>query len=362
MDNIRAWLVQLNLERYVQDFIDNEIDLDALPYITDEDLKDIGVALGARRKILAAAGLGLTDNSSPASTASPPPDVDTNPDAGAERRQLTVMFCDLVGSTALSRALDPEDYRDLIRSYQDAVAGVITRYDGHIAKYMGDGVLAYFGFPVAHEDEAERASRASLDILTAIKRIITTAQKSLAVRIGVATGLVVVGDIIGDAAAQEEAVVGETPNLAARLQALAEPDQILFSDASRRLAGGMFTFADIGAREIKGFELPEQVWRLEGERTGINRFEAAQGQGYSSFVGREDELATLKRRCDLVRQGQGQIALISGEAGIGKSRLVETAAQQFAPDGLVRLRYQCSPFHETVPIIPLFAIWPWRQN
>jgi len=352
MDDIKAWLMRLDLERYAQQFFDNEIDLDALPHITDEDLKDIGIALGARRKILAAAAPTASVTSTPAASVTPAPDAETNRTVDAERRQLTVMFCDLVGSTALSRALDPEDYRDLIRAYQDAVAGVITRYDGHIAKYMGDGVLAYFGFPTAHEDEAQRAAQAGLDILAAIKRIKADKHDALAVRIGVATGLVVVGDIIGDAGAREEAVVGETPNLAARLQTLAEPDQILFADSSRRLAGGMFTFTDLGSRELKGFELPEQVWRLDGERTDVNRFEATRDPLGASFVGREDELAALTRRWDLVKQGQGQIALISGEAGIGKSRLVETAARQFAGDGAVRLRYQCSPFHESSAYYP----------
>jgi class 3 adenylate cyclase/tetratricopeptide (TPR) repeat protein len=349
MNDIGRWLEALELERYRDVFIENEITLAALPFLTDEDLKEMGVALGARRLILSkAAAL-----EAPAETNTIPSGEEAAPEA--ERRQLSVLFCDLVGSTERSRAMDPEDYRDLIRAYQDVVAGLVTRYDGHIAKYMGDGVLAYFGFPLAHEDDAARAALASLDIVAAVKRI--DAGEPLAVRIGVASGLVVVGDIVGDAGAQEQAVVGDTPNLAARLQALAEPGQVLFCETSQRLCRGRFDFSDLGRHDLKGFELPVTAWLLQRESQNVDRFDAAQksrpGPETTRFIGRDEELLLLRGRLTEASRGKGQVALLSGEAGIGKSRLMAAILQDAQSQGFLRARYQCSPLHTRTTYYPI---------
>jgi class 3 adenylate cyclase len=246
--DITGWLRRLGLEQYEPAFRANEIDAGVLPSLTAEDLKDLGVSLvGHRRRLLdAIAALG---GEAPAATTAAP--IQTE----AERRQLTVMFCDLVGSTALSARLDPEDLREVIAAYHRAVAKVVAGFDGFVAKYMGDGVLAYFGYPRAHEDDAERAVRAGLGIIDAVGRLdVKSAQ--LQARVGIATGLVVVGDLIGEGSAQEQSVVGETPNLAARLQAMAELDAVVIAASTRRLVGDLFEYRDLGAAEIKGVAAP----------------------------------------------------------------------------------------------------------
>src|SRR5215813_7156691 len=245
----------------------------------------------------------------------------------AERRQLTVMFCDLVGSTALSVRFDPEELREEIRAYQNAVSGVVARYDGFVAKYMGDGVLAYFGYPRAHEDDAERAVRAGLEIAAAVSRLETRGTDRLAVRIGIATGLVVVGDLVGEGSAQEQAVVGETPNLAARLQAVAEPGQIVIASATRRLVGDLFRLTDLGRQVAKGFAEPVEAFAVEGVAVTESRFEAVR-RGISDFVGRAAESVLLRDRLREAWSGAGQIVLLSGEAGIGKSRLAARLAAE----------------------------------
>jgi class 3 adenylate cyclase len=247
--DIAAWLQGLGLERYVPAFRDNEIDWEVLPKLTSEDLREIGVAaIGHRRKLLdAIAALGATVPTA-AVTAAP---SDAPAPTDAERRQLTVMFSDLVGSTALATRFDPEDLRELIGAYHRAVADAVGRFDGFVAKYMGDGVLIYFGYPRAHEDDAERAVRAGLGLIDAVGRLDARSTK-LQARVGIATGLVVVGDLIGEGSAQEQAVVGETPNLAARLQALADPDAVVIAAGTRRLVGDLFEVRDLGAVEVKG--------------------------------------------------------------------------------------------------------------
>ena len=232
--DVGAWLRGLGLGQYEGTFRESEIEADVLPELTEADLEKLGLPLGPRKRILkAVANWGATDRASGA------PSLErAAPEDAAERRQLTVMFCDLAGSTALSARLDPEDMRQVIRAYQDACSGVIARYDGFVAKFMGDGILAYFGFPHAHEDDAERAVRAGLEIAGVVGALQTRATDKLKVRIGIATGLVVVGDLVGKGAAQEQSVVGDTPNLAARLQALAEPDSVVVSGATRRLLRG----------------------------------------------------------------------------------------------------------------------------
>src|SRR5215471_11002174 len=348
--DIGGWLRGLGLERYEQAFRENEIDLRVLPELTADDLKELGVsAIGHRRLLLKAiadlaAGAGRAAAEVPA--ASP-----VNATAEAERRQLTVMFCDLVGSTALSTRFDPEDLREEIRAYQNAVSGVVARYDGFVAKYMGDGVLAYFGYPRAHEDDAERAVRAGLEIAAAVTSLETRGTERLAVRIGIATGLVVVGDLVGEGSAQEQAVVGETPNLAARLQALAEPGQIVLAGATRRLIGDLFRLTDLGRQTAKGFAQPVEASVVEGVAVAESRFEAVR-RGLTDLVGRTAESALLRNRLYQAWAGAGQIVLLSGEAGVGKSRLAAQLAAEVANEPHTRLRYQCSPYHRDSVLHP----------
>src|ERR1700720_3821637 len=289
--DVAAWLQDLGLERYVPAFRDNDIDAEVLRKLTAEDLISIGViSVGHRRKLLdAIAGLGMAVPTAvvmaPASGASAQVD--------AERRQLTVMFCDLVGSTALSTRHDPEDLRELIGDYHRAVSKTVGRFDGFVAKYMGDGVLIYFGYPQAHEDDAEQAVRAGLAVIEAVAQL--PAREALSVRLGIATGLAVVGDLIGEGAAQERGVVGETPNLAARLQALSTPNTLVIGEATRRQIGGLFDLEDLGPQQLAGFVEPQHAWRVLGERDEVSRFEALRS-GETQLVGREEEVELLVRR------------------------------------------------------------------
>ena len=251
--DVGDWLRSLGLGQYEALFRENEIDAEVLPELTEADLEKIGVPLGHRKRLLKAiASLGSTETAAKPAAPVPP---QTATDA-AERRQLTVMFCDLVGSTAMSARLDPEDMREVIRAYQDACSGAVARYDGFVAKFMGDGVLAYFGFPRAHEDDAETGGPAGLDIVAAAAKLETAAKERLQVRIGIATGIVVVGDLVGRGSAQEHAVVGDTPNLAARLQALAESGSVVIAEATRRLLGGTFELKALGPQTLKGSTRP----------------------------------------------------------------------------------------------------------
>jgi class 3 adenylate cyclase len=263
MPDIASWLTSLGLDKYVRLFTENEIDLDALRHLSEDDLKELGLPVGPRRKVLAAIA-GLVDESRSQSS-SPVIPLPVPPRSEAERRQLTVMFIDLVGSTQLSQRFDPEEMRDILRAYQSTVSAEIIRYEGHVAKLMGDGVLAYFGWPRAHEDDAERAVRAGLAAMAATAILTTPGGEPLAARVAIATGLVVVGDLIGEGAAQEELVVGETPNLASRLQNLAEPNSVVAADSTRRLVAGLFDMVDLGHRTLKGFSLPVRAWRIAGE-------------------------------------------------------------------------------------------------
>jgi predicted ATPase/class 3 adenylate cyclase/ribosomal protein S7 len=356
--DIAAWLRDLGLARYEEAFRDNDIVPAVLPELTDQDLKDLGVTLGHRRLLLKAIReLSESEAESDLAQGSPTTQLPTDltPRREAERRQLTVMFCDLVGSTALSARLDPEDMREVIHTYQNAVAGEITRFEGHVAKFMGDGVLAYFGYPQAHEDEAERAVRAGLAVVAAVAALMTPAGEPVAARIGIATGLVVVGDLVGKGAAQEEAVVGETPNLASRLQEAAAPDSVVVAPTTYELLGGLFELEGLGAKSLKGFAEPIDCWRVLGERTVESRFEAARGGKLSHFVGRAQELSLLEERWTRVHDGEGQVVLLTGEAGIGKSRLTRALMERLADEPHTRLRYQCSPHHVNSAFHPFIA-------
>ncbi|HEX6013294.1 MAG TPA: AAA family ATPase, partial [Geminicoccaceae bacterium] len=349
--DVGAWLRGLGLGQYEQAFGDNDIDAGLLPTLAADDLRELGVAsLGHRKRLLAA----IADLAEPTDTPLFRPPAPAAP--YAERRRLTVMFVDLVDSTALSSRLDPEDMREVIRAYQDAVAGEILRYEGHVAKFMGDGVLAYFGWPRAHEDEAERAVRAGLATAGTVRRLGTPAGEPLAARVGVASGLVVVGDLVGDGTAREEMVVGETPNLAARLQEKAAPGAVAIAAGTRRLLGEVFELREHGPTRLKGFPRPLGWFEVLGERPAGSRFEARRSGRPLPMVGRDQELALVLERWRQAVSGEGQAVLLVGEAGIGKSRLVQAALDGIAGGEHQALRYQCSPHHTGT------ALWPVIQQ
>src|SRR5499427_1726684 len=295
MQQIADWLERLGLGQYAQRFAENDIDFEVLSDLTDQDLEKIGVAsVGHRRKLLRAiANLKGLETITPAvAIAAGPPATPRAADT-AERRQVTVMFSDLVGSTALSAKMDPEDLRELISAYQKCVTEVVRRFGGFVARYFGDGVLVYFGYPEAHEDDAERAVRAGLDLIAAVAGLKTPT--SLQTRVGIATGLVVVGDLTGSGEAQERGVVGETPNLAARLQGIAEPNTVVMAEATRRLLGNLFELKDLGARDLKGVAEPLRAWVALRASTVESRFEALHAAGLTALVGREEEIELLRR-------------------------------------------------------------------
>src|SRR5215213_6519256 len=356
--DVGAWLRGLGLGQYEPAFRENDVDADVLPELTEADLERLGVAsLGHRKKLLR--GIAALRAGSAPSAATPPaaePAPDAPPAAhssGAERRQLTVMFVDLVGSTSLSGRLDPEEMQEVLESYQDAVSAEVTRFGGHVAKYMGDGVLAYFGWPRAYEDAAERAVRAGLAAAAAVRLLRAGEGEALAARVGIATGLVVIGHFAGRGAAQEEAVAGETPNLAARLQELAEPGAVVVAESTRRLLGDLFELRDLGSRALKGFAGPVAVWRVAGEGRAESRFEALRAAGMTSLVDRKKELALLLARWARAREGEGQVVLLAGEAGIGKSRLVQALHERLAGEPHTRLTLQGSPYHAGSPLWPM---------
>jgi class 3 adenylate cyclase len=273
--------------------------------------------------------------------------------AGAERRRLTVMFCDLVGSTVIASRLDPEDLHEVLSSYHKDVATMVGRVDGFVAKYMGDGVLAYFGYPQAHEDDAERAVRAGLQIVTTARPVPAAPGGRLPVRVGIATGLVVVGDLVGAGESQERGVVGETPNLAARLQTLAEPDSVVIDANTHRLTSGIFEYEELGMVELKGFVEPVRAWRVQGESTIESRFEALHSAtALTPLVGREEEIELMVQRWIQARSGAGQVILLSGEPGIGKSRLTAALLERLRDEPHIRLRYSCSAHHQDSALHP----------
>ena len=354
MDDIGHWLEQQGLGKYAGVFAENAIDFDVLADLEREDLKDLGIPIGDVRRLLRAIReLEQEHRAEPPSEERAIAASDVAPharDGEAERRQLTVMFADLVGSTELSQQLDPEDLREINRAYQDAAKAAIERFDGFVARYMGDGVLAYFGYPQAHEDDAERAVRAGLDLTNAVPSLATPVK--LSVRVGIATGPVVVGDIIGEGASQESAVVGETPNLAARLQGMAGGNAVVIGDQTRHLTGGAFVYGDLGEHSLKGFDGLMQAWEVRGESVSASRFEALHGDDLGAFIGREHELGILLERWDRAIGGEGQAVLVSGEAGIGKSRVTNALREQLADTTHVRVGHQCSPHHTNSALYP----------
>jgi class 3 adenylate cyclase/tetratricopeptide (TPR) repeat protein len=346
---VRNWLEEIGLAQYAEAFEANDIGTDLLTQIDDQMLKDIGVSsaghrLRLRNAIAKLAPTSITEGISKAA-ASPPP-------SEAERRQLTVMFCDLVGSTPLSTRFDPEDLREIVGAYHRCVTATVAPFAGFVAKYMGDGVLIYFGYPEAHEDDAERAVRTGLAVIDAVGRLAT--QEPLRVRLGIATGLVVVGDLIGVGAAQERGVVGETPNLAARLQTLADPGSLVIAESTHRQIGSLFEVEDLGPKHLAGFPKPQRVWRVLGESGVLSRFEALRSQA-APLVGRGEELDLLLRRWQQAKAGEGRVVLVSGEAGIGKSRLTAALSESIQSEQHTRLRYFCSPHHQDSALYPFIT-------
>jgi class 3 adenylate cyclase len=332
----RAWAIRTALCR--------------LPDLTDQDLKEIGVSLGHRRQLLRAiaelkGGETVAPNATKENTLAPRD--------GAERRQVTVMFSDLVGSTALSARMDPEDLREVISTYQKCVADTVGRFGGFVAKYMGDGVLIYFGYPQAHEDDAERAVRAGLELVAAVTSLKT--HVALQTRVGIATGLVVVGDLIGSGEAQERGIVGETPNFAARLQGVAEPNSVMIAESTRKLVGNLFELEDLGAKDLKGISGTVRAWAVLRPASVESRFEALHASGLTELVGREEELELLVRRWSRAKSGEGQVVLLSGEPGIGKSRLTPALLESLSSEPHTRLRYFCSPQHTDSALCPIIS-------
>ena len=355
MQQIADWLEKLGMSEYARTFAENDIDFSVLRDLTDQHLKDLGVSsLGHRLKMLRAIGELANTPAAPAAPAPVPTEAKPVPHDAAERRQLTVMFCDLVGSTALSAKLDPEDLRAIIGSYHRYFTEVITKSGGFVAKYMGDGVLAYFGYPQAHEDDAERAVRAGLALVEAVPKLDAHEGTALQVRIGIATGLVVVGDLLGEGAAQEQAVVGETPNLAARLQALAEPGAVVISGSPHGLTARLFEYHDLGTVALKGLAENVPAWQVLRASAAESRFEALR-TATTPLVGRDEETELLLRRWEQAKRGDGQVVLIAGEPGIGKSRIAQTVVERISGEPHTRLRYFCSPHHQDSALYPSIA-------
>jgi class 3 adenylate cyclase len=350
--DVDGWLRGIGLAQYAEMFRANDIDGELLGRLTNDDLKDLGVtSFGHRKRLLEAIAALVAVPGAISSMPVAAPELKTQ-DA-AERRQVTVMFSDLVGSTALSARMDPEDLREIISSYQKCVAETVRSFGGFVAKYMGDGVLIYFGYPEAHEHDAESAVRAGLQVIAGV-----TALKSpvpLQTRVGLATGMVVVGDLIGSGEAQERGIVGETPNLAARLQGIAEPNMVVLAEGTRKLLGNLFELEDLGARDLKGIAGPARAWAALRPAVVESRFEALHSTGMTDLVGREEEFELLLRRWSKAKTGEGQVVLLSGEAGIGKSRLTAALRDHLVGKPHTQLRYFCSPQHKDSPLYPIIG-------
>ena len=350
MTGIAEWLASIGLGEYSQCFAENAIDLSVVPDLTEQDLKDLGVLLGHRRKMLRAIA-DMKGSVLPTPLPGPKP----VPRADAERRQLTIMFCDLVGSSELAVRLDPEDLRRVIGAYHNCIKEIIARYQGIIARYMGDGVLAYFGYPQAHEDDAEQATRAGLALVEAVAGLQTDIGTELHVRVGIATGTVIVGDLIGEGAAQEQAVIGETPNLAGRLQTVAEPGTVLICKSTRRLTGGHFEYRDLGPVTLKGWAEPAQAWHVLRTSGVESRFEAQHKTRLTPLIGREEQMDLLLRRWRTAVHGEGCVVVLTGEPGIGKSHIALALQERLQDEPHTVLRYFCSAHHINSALFPFIG-------
>jgi class 3 adenylate cyclase/predicted ATPase len=354
--DVGGWLRNLGLGQYESAFEENAVDFDVLPELTEDDLEKLGLRLGDRKRVIKAIKAMAGGTSGALVTSDVRGAGNHRPVVGAERRHLTVMICDLVGSTALSTRLDPEDMGAVIDAFQAACARITLAFDGFVADFRGDGILAYFGYPRAHEDDAERTVRAGLDIAAAVARLKTPANEPLSVRIGIATGLVVAGDLGGEGALREQhTVIGDAPSLAARLQSLAEPGTVVVGASTRRLLGNLFRLRDLGLHKVKGVAEPIAAWVVDGVSPSQSRFEAIHAAGLTEIIGREAELDFLLKRQRLAWKGEGQVVLISGDEGIGKSRLVAALEQRTTDEPHTVLRYQCSPHHTNSALYPFIA-------
>jgi class 3 adenylate cyclase/predicted ATPase len=352
MSRVGEWLEAIGLPEYSELFERERIELDVVPHLTDVDLRELGVPLGDRKRLLAAIS-AFADATWGTGTAQTGP--------SAERRQMTVVFCDLIGSTELASRLDPEDLAAAMTSYHDCCKEVIERWGGHVAEFLGDGAVIYFGWPTAHEDDAERAVRAALDLVGAVARLPIGAESMLAGRAGIATGLVMVGETKSDYLAHREGVVGETPNLAARAQALAEPGAVVITPGTRRLIGDRFDLEPLGIHELRGIARPVEVWRVSDVRAQ-SRFEARAGGRIGTLVGRRAELGHLLDAWRTALDGGRRSVLVFGEAGIGKSRLLEELVAQTATTEREVLRLQCSPYHAATALRPFVEWIRWRAG
>jgi len=340
MTTITEWLKSLDLERYAPNFVDNEVDFETLRVLSDGDLKELGLPFGPRKRVLKALG----EMQQPA----PVPAAAAEPQAAGERRQLTVLFCDMVGFTEIAHRVDPEVLQSIIRSYEDACAVCIAHYDGYVFQRLGDGIVAFFGYPLAHERETERAVRAGFEIIESMTRLDVPEVGRLQVRIGIATGIVVVSSC-------ERGAVGETMNLASRLQSVAQPGSVVVSERVYRIAGGAFEWEDLGEYTLKGIEHPTRAYRALGVAAAAGHFDAAAGAGVTPLVGREREIALLMGHWQTARSGTGQAVLLSGEPGIGKSRILSSLRERLAAEGVQPLRFQCSPFHVSSAFYPIIS-------
>lgn len=351
MAGVRSWLEEIGLAEYAGAFESNDVDVDLLADLTDDDLKQLGIKSTGHRVRLRSA-IAQRTSAHPDTVRDQPDAAPAVADARqAERRQITVMFCDLVESAKLAEQLDPEDLRTLMQGYQRACGAVIERYEGHVAQYLGDGLMTYFGWPHAHEDDAERSVHAALDIIGAIKDV--EAPEPLRVRIGISTGRVVVGETGGGDASSPKLAVGETPNRAARLQALAEPDTIVLGPLTHHLTKGAFQYADLGEHRLKGVIEPVRARQVLGPSTATSRFEARHGKDLPPPVGRESEIAILIERWEQAKDGEGQVVLLCGEPGIGKSRILRALRDHVEKEPHMRLRYECSPYHANSAFHPV---------
>jgi class 3 adenylate cyclase/tetratricopeptide (TPR) repeat protein len=343
MASVSGWLGALGLGQYAEAFTENVIGWDDLLHLNDSVLQDIGVSAAGHRGRILLAIKSLRESSSQYASSGTP-----------ELRQLTFLFCDLVGSTELADRQDPEDLRELVKLYQGECQSATGRYGGFIARYLGDGILAYFGYPQAHEDDAERAVRAGLGIIDGMRKLNAERGVQLSVRIGIATGLVVIGDVIGEGPSREIEALGVAPNLASRLQNSAQPDTVVIAPLTRRLVLNNFEYHDLGKMVIKGLSEPINAWQVLGERTTEGRFAMRQMSGTTPLMGRAEELALIRRRWEQAKEREGQVVLLSGEPGIGKSRLAEELREKVSgePHTLV-VRYQCSPYHTHSALYPI---------
>ena len=367
MRDIQKWLDELGLSQYALAFAENQIDFEVLPDLTEDDLRELGLPMGPRKKLLKAIAALQAEPSMAENQSEPALPL---PAAEAGRRQLTVMFCDLAGSTELSTRLDPEDLQEVLTSFQDKCRVAIQQYAGFIARYMGDGILVYFGYPQAHEDDAQRAVRAGLDVIGAMADLNTevgaTHDVVLEVRIGIATGPVVVGNLIGEGASEEAAVVGETPNRAARLQGVAQLNQLVIGPVTRRLLGDFFELEDLGTHKLKGIARPVRAWCVVGESDVDSHDMAKRTGGSMPLVGRQEELGLLLRSWEASKNRHGQAVLIQGEAGIGKSRLIEALSEQVSGEEHTWITVRGSPYHTNSTLYPIIEhlkrVMGWKQE